>query len=93
MPSREQVFHAINTERAYQEKWDQTRKEQGINSYMDKDKPVETWVLWMEEYMSQARKRATAQFDKTAALQNIRKVCALGVACMEYHGAPEREIN
>lgn len=92
MPSREQVFQAINTERAYQDKWDNARKEQGINSYMDKDKPVETWILWMEEYMHEARTRATAQFDKTSALSNIRKVAALAVACMEYHGAPEREI-
>jgi hypothetical protein len=91
MPTREEVFKAINSERKYQEKWDKEREDNPkLDSYKDKDKSIETWILWMEEYLSKARTGATNSIDKGSPLENIRKVIALGVACMEYHGAPTR---
>jgi hypothetical protein len=86
--SRKDVFDAIEEERAYQEKWDAARDD---TSQLDADKPVEAWLLWMEHYMQLAREAASTKLDKTAALHHVRKITALGVACMEYNGAPRRE--
>jgi len=91
MPTRQEVYDIISSERDYQVKWDRDRTaDPTINSYMDKDKPVETWLLWMEEYLSQARSYATSSFDKGSSMDQVRKVAALAVACMEYHGAAKR---
>jgi hypothetical protein len=92
MPTREQVYKAIDSEREYQNYWDNKRLNGNDNeTQMDKDKPVECWVLWMEEYIKKAREEATGDCTKERALHQIRKVAALGVACMESLGAPERE--
>ena len=93
MPTREEVYEAISSERDYQNKWDETREAHPeLGSYMDRDKPVETWILWMEEYLSEARTGATNSIDKSGSLENIRKVAALAVACMEYHGVSKRML-
>jgi len=91
MPSVDEVYEAVSSEIKYQEKWDKEREaDTGLNSYMDKDKSVETWILWMEEYLARARSTATNSFDKSGPLENIRKVTALAVTCMKHHGAPKR---
>lgn len=91
MPTREEVFEAIDSERVYQEKWDNERENNTkLYSYNDHDKPVETWILWMEEYLNRARQSATSSFDKSTALENVCKVAALATACMEYHGVVKR---
>ncbi len=91
MLTRKEVFEAIDSERIYQEKWDKEREENpNLGSYNDRDKPVETWILWMEEYINKARHSATANFDKSTALENVCKIAALATACMEYHGVVKR---
>lgn len=83
--SRRAVYAAIDSERAYQnEKWG------------DGDHTVTEYILYMEHYLSEARRSASTQ-DLTVAIRHnlvmdfIRKVTALGVVCMEENGAPHRE--
>ena len=82
--SRRDVYKAIDSERAYQnEKW-------------DRDHTVTEYILYMEHYLEEARKRASTKDLKVPIHHNdvmdfIRKVTALGVVCMEQNGAPHRE--
>lgn len=83
--TRDQVFAAINSERAYQEsKWGGHYQE------------AESWCLFIEHYAHLARTKAsTTDFSDpanlTAYLADIRKIGTLAVAAMEQHGAPRRE--
>lgn len=86
--TREDVYTLIDQERTYQQKWD---AKEDPTRQKDADKSVETWISWMEVYLHQA-KMASINVDKTETLNNLRKVLGLGVACLEYKGAPEREL-
>ena len=88
--TRKEVYEIIDSERDFQKYWDKKRASDSIDLPNDKDKAVETWILWMEEYLAKARMLATKSLDKKEALANIRNVVALGVACMEYRGAEKR---
>lgn len=88
---REQVYKLIDGEREYQDgRWDAARVKAGKPRRKDYG-VVEAWILWMEEWLGYARKAAANNIDKAEALANIRKVTALGVACMEVHETPPRE--
>lgn len=92
--TREEVYKLLDGERAYQNFWDEKRKTEtdvkGGAQLLDKDKPVEAWILWMENYLLEARTAATKSLNKEEALEFIRKVTALGVACMEYNETKPR---
>ncbi len=94
--TREEVYKLIDTEREYQKHWDDKRKNEaddkivGGAQQLDKDKPVEAWILWIENYLLDARTAATKSLNKVHALEAIRKVAALAVACMEYNNTPPR---
>ncbi len=86
---RETIFKKIDDERAYQDfKWS---TEQRPDQVPDKDKSVAEWLNYIEYHLDIAKKNVY-QLDKTAALDEIRKVTALAVACMEIHGCPERKL-
>lgn len=89
MATREEVYEAVDGERTYQTKWD-TAESQGLHE------PA-AFILFMEEYLSEARKLESTRengnngrFLEEGSLDFVRKVTALGVACMEQHGAPRR---
>ena len=90
--TREQVFQAINTEREYQNKrWCRTDPEKaaGHNPHT-----VTEWLVYMQHYVNEGLRIATVSNDPNAskqALEFARKVAALGVVCMEQHGAPVRQ--
>ncbi len=91
MPTREQVYQVVDTERAYQAKWDGAESK-GIHE-------TGAFILFMEQYLSEARKLESTRedgnngdrFEGEGSLDFVRKVTALGVACMEQNGAPHRE--
>ena len=88
---RKEVYRLIDGERAYQDKWDIERASKALPT-RDKYANVETWLLWMDEYMARAKKAAAENVVKTPVLDIVRKITALGVACMEYvDGTPERK--
>lgn len=92
MPTpRQEVYAAIDSERAYQnQRWGRTPEERtGHNPHS-----VCEWLAYMQYYVNEGLKLATTANDPDAsqrALEFARKVAALGVVCMEQHGAPRRE--
>ena len=87
----DEVINEVKAEFEYAQRWDRERKERGASEYeMDRNKSVETWILWIEEYLAKARIAATNSTDKTAALEEVRKVANLALACLVYQGCPSR---
>jgi RPA family protein len=77
---RSEVFSLIDGERDYQDlRWKDSLS-----------RSVGDFLVYMDDYMRKAKERFTAVEGTDEALDVIRKVTALGVACMEKHGAPRR---
>lgn len=84
--TREAVYAAVNTERDYQDR-------QLGNSKRHEGQPPMTpgeHILCMEKCLADAREAWYRPNGGQACLDFVRKVTALGVACMELHGAPPR---
>ena len=89
MTPRAAVYDALDSERDYQDsRWNaNTTTSEGLHS-------VSEFVLYMEHYMHEARRLLSTQASPKAeedGLEFIRKITALGVVCMEQHGAPQRK--
>ena len=86
MPTTEDVFEAVKEEREYQDaRWGQDHDIQ--HSIID-------FSTFMEEYLSRAKKAQVGAMygpgSDAYALDCMRKVVALGVACLESHGIVPR---
>lgn len=91
MTSRGEVYSAIDGERAYQaERWNcNTSSCCGKHS-------VTEFLVYIKDYVDEALHIATRVADPEASqkeLDIVRKIAALGVACMEQHGAPVRKAS
>lgn len=87
MPTRSEVYSVIDGERAYQDAG-------AGNAKRHEGQPAMTpgeYILCMERLLDQAREVWYLPDGGIACLDPLRKVTALGVACMELHGAPSRE--
>ena len=96
--TRHDVYVAVNTERAYQDKrWNEHTTDSGGKH------EVAAFLTYMREYLRRAELLSSEIADDEVAgpdhifagecaLDMVRKVTALGVVCMEQHGAPERKI-
>jgi hypothetical protein len=86
--SREQVYDAVSNERDYQDfKWSEHTTLSG-----GRHSPAE-WLVYMQDYLSEAIHQAARYADpqgRDMVLHTIRKITAMGVACMEQNGAPRR---
>ena len=81
---REDVYSLIDGERDYQEAMPQHQdKMQQANT------SVAAWGVYMLEHLNRAN-LAIYNLDEIKALEQIRKVTALGVACMEHNDTPAR---
>jgi hypothetical protein len=88
----EAVIKELEAEFEYSKRWDIRRRENNESEInMDVNKPIESWILWMEEYLHRARHEASLSTDKTASLHEIRKVANLAIACLAYRGCPPRD--
>lgn len=98
MASRQAVYEAIDSERTYQEtRWNpETTPSGGLHE-------VPAFLTFMREYLRRAELVASTvagdgvappghEFEGESSLDMIRKVTALGVACMEQNGAPKRPL-
>ncbi len=83
--TRAEVYEAIDTERAYQLKlWSRGEADDPLT--------IGEYVLLLEEYAAKARYMWSGEIaPETETLEVVRKIAALGVACMEEHGAPRRQ--
>lgn len=78
---RKHVYKLIDSEREYQlDKWGDDRNES-----------IGNFLTYMQVYLDRAKVALTDAQGDEAALNVIRKVTTLGVACMERFGAPSRE--
>jgi hypothetical protein len=86
--TRQDVYAVIDGERDYQDsRWNaSTTPTEGRHS-------VEEFVLYMEHYLQEARRLLSTQASPKAThdgLDFVRKVTAMGVACMEQNGVVPR---
>ncbi len=90
---REDVYSTVDGERDYQKRL-----------HGNDPTPVNSFILYMEHYLMRARTIASTCTDGNnsstyagdtgqSSLDSVRKVVALGVACMEQHGAPRRALS
>lgn len=77
MTQREKVYSAISDERAYQDrKWGTVEEHQH---------EVGSWLTIMRTLLTDAERAYMSQNGDIGALDEVRKVVAVGVACMEQH--------
>jgi hypothetical protein len=84
---RQSAYEAVDSERAYQNM--RKSRDNGAPSHS-----VDEFILYMDVYLDEAKRIAATSWGpdaKNKVLDFIRKVTALGVACMEENGAPRRE--
>jgi hypothetical protein len=83
---RENVFELINGERNYQDS--QLGRKAVLSDEQleisDGKAPVAAWIIFMEKHLIQA-KQAIYDLSESGALEEVRKITALGVACMEHN--------
>ena len=82
---REDVYKLIDGERDYQD----LRWVDGCH-ISDAETPVANWVLYIREHLGRASDQIY-WLDESAALEDIRKIAALAVACMEYNDTKARK--
>lgn len=88
MTDRDDVYNALDSERDYQDQqWNvNTTSTGGQHS-------VTEFLVFMQDYLTQAMHQVSREgepFASEKALHTVRKITAMGVACMEQHGAPRR---
>lgn len=100
--SRVQVFKKLQHERLYQQsRWDlnqghstiETRLRDDIEPVVERFHELGAWISFMETYLEKARDINSTSDDKEEPLLFIRKVTAMGVACLEQHGCPDRTVD
>jgi hypothetical protein len=91
--TRKDVFTALDTERIYQKRRWGVRSPYDAGEFTEQKKPIESFILYMEDYLQEARRAASRLPDGyRTALDALRKVVALGVACFEQHGVAPRRL-
>lgn len=84
MATRDEVYAALDSERAYQDdKW-------GGRPHDDQE-GIGNFLVYIRRYLRKAEDALTDASDNEQAMHAIRKVTALGVVAMEVHGAPRRK--
>jgi hypothetical protein len=86
---RQEVYKVIDGEREYQD----TRWKVDVANGRELHSPVE-FLAFIQDYVNQGFHEVCRNQDPLSqelVLITMRKITALGVACLEQHGAPERE--
>ena len=78
---RTEIYKLIDGEREYQEaRWPSLYHDHSATEYL----------VYIRDYTEEALHRVSRDWDESFALENMRKIAALAVACMERHGSPGR---
>jgi len=85
----EQVCKVVRHEQEFAKQFD-CGVSHAPDALADKDKPLELWLLWMEQYIADARRAMTSGFNRPLALDRLRCVLSIGMNAAMYHGIPER---
>ena len=79
---RQLVIDAIKSERDYQDrKW---------GTVEERPHEVGSWLLLMDVHLQRAKTSVAESNSDIAALEALRKVLAIGLACAEQHGITPR---
>lgn len=82
---QQHVIAVILEERKYQDhKWGP------IKSHPHE---VGSWLMIMDQLLDKAKKNWMTLHGDIAALDELRQVVAVGFACMEQHGVPNRMVK
>ena len=79
---RKEVYKIVDLERDYQD---------SIWNHSEKFNSVGDFLIYMDDYMRKTKEMYTTESGKEPALDVLRKIVALGIACFEVHGVPERK--
>ena len=80
--SQTDVFQEIILERIYQDsKW---------GTIEDHPHEVGSWLVIMDRLLAKAKNGYMTSVGDYTALNEIRQIVAVGIACMEQHGVPSR---
>lgn len=83
MATRKDVFSAVSDERVYQDrKW---------GTIEEHPHEVGSWLTIMRQLLNDAERAYMSQRGDFGAIDELRKVVAVGVACMEQHGTVPRQ--
>lgn len=79
---RDKVYLVIDHERDYQDnKW---------GTIEERPKQVGAWLTLMRFLLTKAEENWATNDGDELAMHEIRKLTAVGIACMEQHGAVKR---
>lgn len=88
---RKEVYEIIDSEREYQRlSWGDVQPDGTI---VERKKDVESFLLYMEDYLHNCRVYVSHEPNNKLALEHLRKVIALGVHCLEQHETVKRDIS
>ena len=82
--SRKDVYKLIDGEREYQEDMPEHSDKVAQNNTS-----IAAWLIYIERLLTNAKDRIY-YLDEKGALECIRKLTAVGVACMEHNDTPVR---
>lgn len=89
--TRQEVYAAIDSEREYQDaKWGHSRSGGDLGAG---ERSVDEFALYLHGYVGDLTRLCSHELDKQEALNIIRKIGGLAVACLEQHGAPLRDCS
>jgi len=87
--TRHDVYEVVDGERAYQD-----AMEKGPGGRTDgQQKQVGAFLSLMQHALAEARRAYYERQGDDPTLEFVRKLTALGVQCMEVHGAPARNTK
>lgn len=84
---RSEVYKVIDGERTYQENLPSNRSEDPKRTRM-----VSEYLTMLDHYVRHAQDAWTSRAGQQVPLEDMRKIAALAVRCMEEWGAPARAI-
>jgi hypothetical protein len=83
---RKDVYKLIDGERDYQDrKWKDGRPTDDVTT------PISAWIIYLRFQLEEAM-NAVYFLKEDEALEHIRKIGALSVACMEYNNTKARKL-
>ena len=87
-----EVCRAIAAEQEFAQRFD-VAVSRAPEHLSDKDKPLELWLYWMEQYLADAKKALTSGFNRKLALDRLRCVLSIGFNAAMHHGLPSRSVS
>ena len=89
--TRDQVFAVLQGEREYQEKrWGYPQPD---GTFKEPAHGVCDYMVYMRHYLAKAEEAAATKPGSIEALEQLRKVVTLGIACFELNGVPKRSFD